>query len=302
MNRKRLGKALLFPSPPVVGLVLPLSLCMMLWGLHRWGDRAPVTIAAYAFSFYGLVILCLRVPAILRRVQGFCRENGAYRRYRSDERLRINLSLYAGVGFNGAYALFQLGLGFWHRSAWFFSMAGYYLLLALMRLSLVRHTRCHAAGEDTALEWRKYRFCGWLLLAMNLTLMVFTLYFVYRIREFRHHPITAIAMAAYTFTAMTAAVCGVVRRRRSGSPAYTAAKTISLAAAAVSMLTLTNALLTTFGQEGEALRRIMLTVTGIVVILLVVGMALYMIVNGNRKLRGAGGEASLPPDQAKKEA
>lgn len=286
MNRKRCLKLLLFPHPLVVGLTLPLSLCAMLAGLVYRGDRAPITIAAYCFSFYGLVILCLRIPAILHRARGFCQENRAYRRYRSDVRLRINLSLYAGVGLNGAYALLQLGLGIWHRSAWFFAMAGYYLLLMLMRLSLVRHTRRHAAGADAAAEWRKYRFCGWLLLVMNLTLMVFTLYFVYRIREFRHHPITAIAMAAYTFTAMVAAIMGMVSLRRFESPAYAAAKTISLAAAAVSMLALTNTLLTTFGQEGETFHRIMLAAAGTVVILLVQGIALYMIIHGNRMLAG----------------
>ena len=98
-------------------------------------------------------------------------------------------------------------------------MAGYYLLLAIMRLTLVRHTRHHAPGEDTALEWRKYRFCGALLMVMNLALAIFTLYFVFRISTFLHHEITTIAMAAYSFTALALAIVNAVRYRKYGSPA-----------------------------------------------------------------------------------
>ena len=286
MDWKELGKALLFPHPLVAALMLPLALCLMLYGLLTHGEAALVTIAAYALSFYGLVLVCLRIPDIIRWVQRFRRENKYYLLYSSDVQLRINLSLYFAVGFNAVYALFQLCLGLWHHSAWFYAMAGYYLLLGLMRLSLVRHTRQYAAGEDSRTEWRKYRFCGWLLLLMNLALAIFTLYFVFRIRVFSHHEITTIAMAAYTFTALTLAIVNVIRYRKYGSPAYSAAKAISLASATVSMLTLENALLTTFGEgESELFRQIMLGLSGAAVILVVQGIALYMIVNASKKLR-----------------
>lgn len=155
-----------------------------------------------------------------------------------------------------------------------------------MRLTLVRHTHRHAVGEDSAMEWRKYRFCGWLLLVMNLALAIFTLYFVFRIRVFLHHEITTIAMAAYTLTALTMAIINVVRYKKYGSPAYSAAKDISLVSATVSMLTLENALLTTFGEgESELFRQIMLGASGVAVIFIVQGIALYMIINANRKIR-----------------
>lgn len=286
MNWKKIGKTVLFPHPLVAGLLFPLAVALMLWGMLTRGMEDPLTIAFCALSFYGLVLVCLRIPDIIRRVQRFRRENKYYLRYKNDVQLRINLSLYAAVGLNALYALFQLCLGLWHHSAWFYAMAGYYFLLALMRLTLVRHTRQHTAGEDSCTEWRKCRFCGWLLLTMNLALAVFTLYFVFRIRTFRHHEITTIAMAAYTFTALTLAIVNAVRYRKYGSPAYSAAKAISLASATMSMLTLENALLTTFGQDsGEAFRQIMLGASGAAVILIVQGIALYMIVNAGKKLR-----------------
>lgn len=286
MNWKKFGKTLLFPHPLVSGLLFPIAVVIMLWGMLTRGTADPLTIAFCTLSFYGLVLVCLRIPDIIRCVQRFRRENKYYLLYSSDVQLRINLSLYFAVGFNAVYALFQLCLGLWRHSAWFYAMAGYYLLLGLMRLSLVKHTRYHAAGEDSRAEWRKYRFCGWLLLVMNLALAIFTLYFVFRIRVFPHHEITTIAMAAYTFTALTLAIVNVIRYRKYGSPAYSAAKAISLASATVSMLTLENALLTTFGEgESELFRQIMLGASGAAVILVVQGIALYMIVNAGKKLR-----------------
>ena len=285
MDWKKIGNGLLFPHPLVTGLLFPMAVVLMLWGMLTRGTEDPLTIVFCALSFYGLVLVCLRIPDIIRWVQRFRRENKYYLLYKNDVQLRINLSLYFAVGFNAVYALFQLCLGLRHHSAWFYAMAGYYLLLALMRLSLVRHTRQYAAGEDSHTEWRKYRFCGWLLLVMNLALAIFTLYFVFRIRVFLHHEITTIAMAAYTFTALTLAIVNVIRYRKYGSPAYSAAKAISLASATVSMLTLENALLTTFGQDSsEVFRQIMLGTSGVAVILVVQGIALYMIVNAGKKL------------------
>jgi len=95
-------------------------------------------------------------------------------------------------------------------------------------------------------------------------------------------------MAAYTFTALTVAIINAVRYKRYGSPAYSAAKAISLVSATVSMLTLENAMLTTFGAESsELFRQIILGTSGIAVIFVVQGIALYMILNARRQLRAA---------------
>ncbi len=286
MDWKKIGKRLLFPHPAMVVLLCAIATVLLVYSFVALDEADPVSIGGYVVSFYALVLVCLRIPDIIGWVQRFRQENKYYLLYQNDVQLRMNISLYSTFGFNAVYALFQVCLGLWHHSAWFYAMAGYYLLLAVMRLTLVRHTSHHAAGEDNGLEWHKYRFCGWLLLVMNLALAIFTLYFVFRIRTFLHHEITTIAMAAYTFTALTVAIINAVRYRKYGSPAYSAAKAILLASATVSMLTLENALLTTFGQDSsEMFRQIILGASGIVVILAVQGIALYMIVNAHRKLK-----------------
>ena len=286
MNWKKAGKRMLFPHPVLAAALCVGASALLIYRFAALEETNVLSIVAYALSFYALVLICARVPEMARGIARFRTENRYYVRYRTDVQLRINLSLHGMVVFNAAYALFQFCLGLKHHSAWFYAMAVYYLLLALMRISLVRYTRQHAPGEENQLEWRKYRLCGVCLLVMNLALAVFTLYFVFRIRVFIHHEITTIAMAVYTFAAMTMAIINVIRYRKYHSPAYSAAKNISLVCATVSMLTLENTLLTAYGQEsGELFRQIMLGTTGVAVICVVQGIALYMIIRATKQLK-----------------
>lgn len=286
MSGKKIGRWLLFPAPALMMILVPFALGLLIYAAAACDSTDPVSIASYVLSFYALVIVCVRVPAILRRLKQFRQENRFVRRYLEDAGLRINLSLQLSFGFHTAYAAFQLCLGLWHHSVWFYSMAGYHLLLAGMRLLLVRYTKSHQPGEQQEIEWKKYRLCGVLLLLTTLALTVFCLYFIWKIRVFWHHEITTIAMAAYTFAALGMAIINAVRARRSGSPVWSAARNIALASAAVSMLTLENAMLTAFGQENsEIFHRIMLGATGAAVFLTVQGIAVYMIVNAGKNLK-----------------
>lgn len=286
MSWKKVGKWLLFPHPALVILIAVTALVMLVYGFVCLETTAPISIASYVLSFYALTICCVRIPNIISFIIRFKRENKYVVRYTSDVRLRMNISLFGAFTFNAVYALFQLVLGLWHHSVWFYAMAAYYALLGIMRLLLVRYTGTHAPGELQEQEWKKYRFCGVCLLLMNLALGIMILYFVFKIRIFRHHEITTIAMAAYTFFSLAMAIWNVIRYTRYQSPAYSAAKEISLVSAIVSVLTLENALLTTFGeQNSELFQQIMLGATGIVVVLTVQGIALYMILNARKKLR-----------------
>ena len=286
MNWKKIVKGFLFPHPLVTLLLSTTALALLVYSFVALETTDVLSIASYALSFYALMLVCLRIPDMIAFVQRFRRENRYYLLYQSDVQLRMNISLYGAFTFNAVYAIFQLCLGLWHHSVWFYAMAGYYVLLAYMRMMLVRTIHEHAPGKEQGIEWRKYRLCGALLLVMNIALLIFILYFVLRIRIFSHHEITTIAMAAYTFSALAMAIWNVIRYRKYGSPAYSAAKAISLVSAIVSMLTLENAMLSTFGEtDGELFRQIILGISGVAVIFLVQGIAVYMIRNAAKQLR-----------------
>ena len=99
--------------------------------------------------------------------------------------------------------------------------------------------------------------------------------------------ITAIAMAAYTFTSFSMAIVNVVKYKKYNSPVFSASKAISFAAACVSMLTLTSTMLTTFsdGTMDVLTQKMMLGSVGIAVSGVVVTMAIYMIAQSTKKLK-----------------
>ncbi|MBQ9747234.1 MAG: hypothetical protein IJV98_00480 [Clostridia bacterium] len=282
MNRKKLGRALLFPNIAVMLLLLPVSVAVLTYSLLYLASDAALAIASYMIAMYTLTVWCLRVPRIIMFCKGFSQENRYVRRWREDDRLRMNVSLCGSLFWNVAYAVFQLALGIYHRTFWFCSLAGYYFSLAVMRFFLVRHTRKYRPGEQMRAENRRYRTCGWIFLVMNLALSLMIFFMVYWNRTFHHHEITSITMAAYTFAAFAVAIVNLLRYRKYNSPVYSASKAISLAAACVSMLTLESTMLTTWGQnETVAFRRLMLAATGLAVSIFVLTMAIYMIVRGS---------------------
>ena len=137
------------------------------------------------------------------------------------------------------------------------------------------------------MELVHYRTCGWIFLLMNIALTLIIFFMVYWNRTFKHHEITTITLAAYTFTTFTFAIINVVKYRKYNSPVLSAGKAISLASASVSMLTLTSTMLTTFndGTMDLLTRKIMLGATGGVVSVFIIVMAIYMIVQSTKKLR-----------------
>ena len=287
MDWKRIGKSLLFPPAAVLLVLTPIAAAGLVTSMLRLGETDPIRIGSYVLAFYTLTILCARMPELVHGIQNFKSENRYVQLWTGDVRLRTNVTLSGSTLWNGAYGALQLGLGIYHKSAWFYSLAAYYATLAVMRLFLVRHTLRHDPGQQMRQELTRYRACGWVFLLTNLALSGMMLYMISQNRRVRHNEITTIAMAAYTFTTLTLAIVNVIRCRKFNSPALSAAKAISLAAACVSMLTLENTMLTTF--SGETMTpdkiRLFLALSGGAVSIFIVAMAVYMIVQANRKLK-----------------
>lgn len=287
MDWKKIGKALLFPPMAIMVILIPVATVFLVYSMVFLGTQSVSAIISYVLAAYTLTVWCFKIPYLIRYFQTFKNENKYILRWRSDPKLRINVSLYATLLWNTAYALLQLGMGFWHSSAWFFSLAAYYICLGVMRFFLLRYTLSHKPGENMLAELRRYRVCGIVFLAMNLALTLMIFFMVYWNRTFRHHEITTIALAAFTFTSLTLAIINIIRYRKWGSPVYSAAKAISLASACVSMLTLEATMLTTFNDGTMTLtaRRIFLGMSGGAVCALIITMAVFMIAQGTKKIK-----------------
>ena len=262
MDWKKFAKKLLYPHSIVLLLLLPVATVFLVCAMVFLGTENPITIVSYVLSAYTLAIWCCRVPHIIRFVRTFRNENKYARRWFEDTRFRMNITLFASLG-------------------------AYYICLAIMRFFLSNHIRKYSIGEKMQTELYKYRACGWIFLLMNLALSLVVFFMLYWNRTFQHHMITAIAMAAYTFTSFVFAIINVVKYRRYNSPVYSATKAISFASACVSMLTLTSTMLTTFddGTMGTIDKKWILGCTGVAVLAVVVAMAIRMIVKATKQLK-----------------
>ena len=287
MDWKKIGKALLFPHIALMIILVPIAIVLLVGSMVFVGTESVIAYISYVLSAYTLTVWCFKIPYAIRFFKTFKDENKYARRLQDDARLRVNLSLYGALAWNALYGIFQLWLGFYHNTFWFYSLGAYYICLAVMRFFLVRHTSKYAPGEKMQTELVKYRACGIVFLLMNLALALIIFFMVYWNRTFEHHMITAIAMAAYTFTALTTAIINVIKYRKYESPVFSASKAISLAAALVSLLTLESTMLTTFsdGTMTAAEQKWMLGATGGAISALIVATAIYMIVVGTKELK-----------------
>ncbi len=287
MDWKKLGKALLFPHIAIMIVLTPIAAALLIGSMVLVGTESVIAYISYVVAAYTLTVWCFRIPYLINFFKTFKDENKYARRLQDDARLRVNISLYGSLAWNALYAILQLWLGFYHHTFWFYSLGAYYICLAVMRFFLLSHTRKYAPGEKMRTELVRYRACGIVFLVMNLALALIIFFMVYWNRTFEHHMITAIAMAAYTFTAFTVAIVNVVKYRKYHSPVFSASKAISLAAALVSMLTLESTMLTTFsdGTMTATEQKWMLGATGGVISLLIVATAIYMIAVGTKKLK-----------------
>lgn len=282
---KKLGLSLLFPHPALIGLFAVVSAVLLIYTFMRNHSEHPVAYVTYVFSFYSLCVLCVRIPTIIRFFKNLKNNNKFLGMYARDAALRIKISLYANFGYNAAYAVFQLALGLRHSSVWYFAFAAYYIVLAIMRLFLLRDVRSTAPDQDMRAQWSRYRFCGIMLVVMNIALSIIVWMISVQGHEVVHHQITTIAMAASTFTLMTLAIVNMVKYSKFKSPLFSAARMISLATSAVSMLTLENAMLSAFSAAEDAeFNSLMRLLTGLAVSIFVLSMGIYMIVLASKRI------------------
>ena len=127
MNLKKLGKALLFPHIAILILLCPISIVFLVYSMVFLGTQSPVAICSYVLSAYTLTAWCFKIPHLIHFIKTFKNENKYAKRWLSDTRLRVKVSLYGSLLWNATYGVFQLGLSFCHHTFWFYSMAAYAL-------------------------------------------------------------------------------------------------------------------------------------------------------------------------------
>lgn len=292
-SMKKLLKKIFF-LPPIPTLLISVSAYgLVIYALAGKNVNPAISYISYFISAYALAITITGITGVVCIVrQGIGKHPLAKKvisiplinRYLRENMFRAEVALYQGFLINLLYVGIKMFSGIFYRSVWFITLAFYYILLAIMRFSLLNYVR--NTKKNKIFEWKRYRLCGIILLFMNIALTGIVILVVYKNSGFEYPGMLIYVMAMYTFYAVITAVWNLIKFRRYGSPVMSAAKVINLTAALVSMLSLETAMLTQFGAADDPMfRQIMTASTGVGISIIVIGMAIFMIVYSTKQLK-----------------
>ena len=129
------------------------------------------------------------------------------------------------------------------------------------------------------------RACGCFLVFINLVFSTMMFILIYGNQHVKYHEIIVITLATYTFTSLTLAIINSIKYLRKKDYLYSCAKIIHLISASVSIVTLTNIMLSTFGESNLLLRSIILPVLSGFVSVFIIACAILMMRKANLHLR-----------------
>ena len=167
------------------------------------------------------------------------------------------------------------------------TLAAYYIILAVMRFLLLRFVGRVGIGNDSAKELRRSRLCGAILMTVNLALSGVIILVIVQNKGLEYNGMLIYIMTMYTFYVTVNSIINLFKHRKYNSPVILTAKAINLAAALVSMLSLTTAMLSQFGSENTTpyFNQIMVGATGAGVCAVVITISVYTIVRTNKELK-----------------
>lgn len=203
-----------------------------------------------------------------------------------EKRARFSqISTAGGFGATVLFALYNAGLGIWYASLWHGSIGAYYILLSLLRGTLICAERSAGKKErEDARSWRKrvFKVTGALVLLMNAALAAPVTLMVLDRRPVRTGLIPAIASAAYTTYKISAAA--VRLRRARGTILERELSMLRLVDALASVLVLQNTLI--IAVEGGISREMfrLAAISSGVILLLIFALSALWFARGRRAL------------------
>lgn len=283
---KNIVTGLLYPHPAILIAMVVVSAAALIWVFAGGKEGTAAAYVAYPLSAYALVAAVVNAVPLARSTKRFVRTNRYTAPLVQNREYRAWLSLRLGLGINLAYAAFKLGMGIYFRSTWFGATAVYYMVLCVIRYMLVRGDRAIAEIRDVhrrrTRAMRSYRQCGWLILLLNIAMAGMIVQMIWYDEAFSYPGVIIYASAAYTFYRLTTAIISMMRFHKSENPLFSAAKSIDMCVALMSLYALQSAMIITFGED-EYFRLVMNSITGFAVSVCVICIAGYMLLRARRE-------------------
>ena len=170
--------------------------------------------------------------------------------------------------FNTSFSVHHIVFGVITHSWWLFTVGIYYAILSIVRF---------AALQINKSNYFVAKLSGVLLMILSLSLVGTVILAVIRDRGIVLHEIVMIAMAAYSFAKIILAIINLAKSRKSMSAKLIILRNISFADACVSIFALQRSMLVSFEGMTDIEIRIMNTVTGFGVCIIIFLLGLNLV-------------------------
>ena len=206
--------------------------------------------------------------------------------YRTDLWFRAEASVHVSCGVNVTYSLYQALIGLTQKSAWFDTLAVYYILVTCTRLLMLYYI--HHEAKDGIEELKRYRKCGIMILVISLLVLLMGLLVNNggsKPKEYPEHMVFVVG--AFTIYIFFNSVVNLWRYRKLESPLISASKSLNLTTAIVSLYAFQTAAIAQFRQFIDPSLITLLNVFTVGAgFIAVVYISMHIIVRASRALHG----------------
>lgn len=235
----------------------------------------------YGLSAYCLTALCIKLPAAVRAEKLWLKNHPQVERLLKNKELRFKLGLYFEQVINFAYGIFKIVSGVVVGSAWIGADGIYNFTQALIQLFQILRRKRPGTMQQ---QWKSYRFCGFLILLMHLTLTGIVFQMVNWNRAEDSGEIMIIATATFAFYKFISSFIDLAKDRKHAHPVDSSVRMLELSQAIFAIFSLQAGMLHTFGT-GESWEHWLNLAVGCMVCLLTAAMGIYMIRRANREIK-----------------
>ena len=233
----------------IIGFILfNLSFGLLIYVFSFHLEDTTLAYISYLLSTYALIIFCIWFWKVCKFSNDFIKKTKLYNLYKKYELKLTKIFLALSLLLHFIYGIFKLSTGIYYMSWWFITFAVYYLILFIMKLSIVKDIK-NEVGKDLKEEYKKLKSIGITLLLLNLILSGMVILIIKQNQEITYAGFIIYIVAIYDFYLIISAIIDVIKYRKNHSPLLASSKCINLTVAMISMISLEVAMVSQFGTN-----------------------------------------------------
>ncbi len=179
---------------------------------------------------------------------------------------------------NLAFALYNCVLGIASYSWWFIAVGAYYIILSIMRITIIAFSAKNRKNEMFIM-----RFSGIMIFVLSIVLCGIVYMTINQFGAVKYHEIAMITIALYAFIKLSFAIYEFVKSRKNHRPYIKTLRSIAFTDSVVSIYSLQRSMLVTFEGMTEANIILFNTLSGIGMCLIVICIGLNLIYGKENK-------------------